>query len=106
MIHIDPKTMTPSEYIRFVQARAEESQLCRFREGDAEAGLRTELVNGIPYAHIQDEERYRHFLRTSRHLAPDEVDQILVKDKEVEKYYLDRIGKCIFPVPEIPITQG
>ena len=92
MTQINPNTMTPQEYLRFVQANAVESQLGRFRKNDAETGLRTESVNGIPYAYIQDEEHYRSFLRTSRHLTPDEVDKILAKDKEVEKYYLDGVA--------------
>ena len=24
----------------------------------------------------------------------------------LEKTYLDRIGNCIFPIPEVPVTQG
>ncbi len=29
-------------------------------------------------------------------------------DKGTDLYhmYLDRIGKCIFPIPEVPISQG
>ncbi len=39
------------------------------------------------------------------------VDRQLVHDAERSYWalcvcYLDRIGKCIFPIPEVPISQG
>jgi hypothetical protein len=93
MTQVDSSSMTPEQYLRFVQAAAEKSQLDRFRRNDEVSGLRTESVSGIPYAQIEDEGRYRRFLETSRHLTTHDVDQILVKEKEAEKLFLEGLAQ-------------
>jgi hypothetical protein len=85
---IEIASMTPQDYLQFLKQRATQDQLKRFQVSDKLTGLRTELVNGVPYGRIEDEATYRNFLRTSRHLSNDEVDRILEKEKEVEQFFL------------------
>lgn len=89
---MDPARMPPSKYLEHVKGVLCERQLRRMRPYDELAGLRTELVGGAPYAHVVDERRYREFLCTSRHLKPEDVEQIIAKEKEVEHYFLSGIS--------------
>jgi hypothetical protein len=38
--------------------------------------------------------------------GPEQQNTSTPEQTAAAQAYLDRIGKCIFPVPEVPVTQG
>jgi hypothetical protein len=66
-------------------------------------GARWEHLPYLPYALLRRKWQWHLLTMLRQRLKTEAIEQLV--DVCFSKY-LDRIGKCIFPVPPVPVTQG